>query len=73
MNSTYDMHDIVLYDHQGVLKSAIVVKIIIVSGSILYELDSQVTVLEENIIILLGNAKRISEDHYGKDTNNLPE
>ena len=74
MKSTYDVHDIVLYNHQGTLKTAIIVKVIVVSQSELYEMDNSATILIEDIICMLGNAKEIQEDYYGDraDKNDLP-
>ena len=72
MNSTYDLHDIVLYNHQGTLKTAIIVKVIMISDSELYEMDNSATILREDILTLLGNAATISEDFYGSNKNNLP-
>jgi len=63
MEIKYALHDIFLYNCQGVIKSGIVVKIILIEGA-LYELDTGVTILEENVIAHLGNAKEIQEDFY---------
>ena len=71
---TYDVHDIVLYNHQGTLATAIIVKVMLMHDNILYEMDNSATLFEDDIMILLGNAKTIQEDYYGKrsDPNDLP-
>ena len=74
MNSTYDVHDIVLYNHQGTITAAIIVKVMLTAGAELYEMDNTATIFIDSIICTLGNAKEIQEDYYGNraDKNDLP-
>ena len=59
----YEVNDVVLYNSQGTLDVGIIVKIIIIKDQVLYELNRECTILEDNIIQWCGNAE-VMQDLY---------
>lgn len=61
-----NMHDIILYNHQGVIDVSIVVKIEIIGedSDVLYSLANGAIIRDDVILEYLGNAKRIQERIY---------
>jgi hypothetical protein len=57
MKTKYDLHDIIVYDHQGVLTATSIVKIEIVSDKEIYHMANGVAVLEDNIRKSYGNLR----------------
>ena len=62
----FNIHDIVVYNHQGTLGVGIVVKIEIVGEDedVLLSLDNGAVIREDVILEFVGNVKRIQERVY---------
>lgn len=63
MKTKYDIHDIVVYDHQGVLTATSILKIeMLYDRHILYTMANGVTVSEDQIKERYGNLTSLVED-----------
>ena len=61
------LYDIVVYDHQGTLKVGTITRINdTYDYGDLYELDTQVVILEDNILKKIGNLRKIRKELYGE-------
>ncbi len=60
------LYDIVVYDHQGTLKVGTITRINEMYDTDLYELDTQVVILEDNILKKIGNLRKIRKELYGE-------
>ena len=62
----FNINDIVVYNHQGVLNVGIIVKMTILGeeSDVLYQLNNGETILEDVILEYVGNVKRIQERVY---------
>ena len=61
------LYDIVVYDHQGTLKVGTITRINdMYDEGDLYELDTQVVILEDNILKKIGNLRKIRKELYGE-------
>lgn len=63
----FKMYDIVLYNHQGTLKTGTITRIIQITSDpteAVYELDSQVAIMEDNVLKLLGNMEELKKEVY---------
>lgn len=67
MSTRYKVYDIVVYNHQGTLKTGTITRIIDMNGieeELLYTLDNQVTILCDNVLKLLGNMEQVKNEVY---------
>jgi len=63
----YKIYDIVLYNHQGTLKTGTITRIIQMTpdeDETLYTLDSQVTIMKDNVLKILGNMEDLKKEVY---------
>lgn len=63
----FKMYDIVLYNHQGTLKTGTVTSITQLTADeseTLYTLDSQVSILQDNVLKVLGNMEELRREVY---------
>jgi hypothetical protein len=60
------LYDIIVYDHQGTLKVGTIVGIDERFTDDIYDLDTGVAILEDNILKKVGNLKRIRKELYGE-------
>lgn len=63
MVTEYNVNDILVYNSQGTIDVGIVVKIVILSDQVLYELNRDCTILEDNVISWCGNAEAINNNY----------
>lgn len=70
MVTKYNIHDILLYNSQGVITSGIVTKIIVIADGVIYDMNTNEAIREDVIISYLGNAEKISEDFYENSRKN---
>ena len=75
MITKFNINDIVVYNHQGVIGVGIIVKIEIVGEDAdqLFSLDNGAVIREDVILEYVGNVKRIQERVYGEkpDQNDI--